>query len=111
MNAPQKQSAPSRAASQDQSAKASPEEGLPATLVQKIFIVGLYLYVLSLLWLTLSHHWYGVLPKWLDPYKPDAQTAATEVNASSSAVPTATPNAVAPAPPAAATVGTNAVPR
>jgi hypothetical protein len=67
MNAPQKQSAPSRAPSPDQSAKAQPEEGLPATLGQKIFIVVLYLYVLSLLWLTLRHHWYGVLPKWLDP--------------------------------------------
>jgi hypothetical protein len=40
----------------------------PATLVQKIFIAGLYLYVLSLVWLTLSHYWYGVLPKWLDPH-------------------------------------------
>ena len=68
MNAPQKQSAPSRAASENQSAKAQPEQELPATLVQKIFIVGLYLYVLSLVWLTLSHHWYGVLPKWLDPH-------------------------------------------
>jgi hypothetical protein len=24
--------------------------------------------VLSLVWLTLSHYWYGVLPKWLDPH-------------------------------------------
>ena len=44
------------------------EEGAPATLVQKVFIVVLYLYVLSLVWLTLSHHWYGVLPQWLDPH-------------------------------------------
>ena len=40
----------------------------PATLVQKIFITGLYLYLLSLVWLTLSHYWYGVLPMWLDPH-------------------------------------------
>jgi hypothetical protein len=44
------------------------EQGAPATLGQKIFIVLLCLYVLSLVWLTLSHHWYGVLPKWLDPH-------------------------------------------
>ena len=69
MNAPQKQSSPSGAASESQSAKAQPEQGLPATLGQKIFIVVLFLYVLSLLWLTLSHHWYGVLPKWLDPHE------------------------------------------
>ena len=68
MNAPQKQSSPSRAAPADQPAKAQPEQELPATLVQKIFIVGLYLYLLSLVWLTLSHHWYGVLPKWLDSH-------------------------------------------
>jgi len=68
MNAPQKPSSPSRAASEDQSNKAQAEQELPATLVQKLFIVGLYLYVLSLVWLTLSHHWYGVLPKWLDPH-------------------------------------------
>jgi hypothetical protein len=68
MNAPQKQSSPSRAASEDQSAKAQPEQELSATLVQKIIIVGLYLYVLALVWLTLSHNWYGVLPKWLDPH-------------------------------------------
>jgi hypothetical protein len=43
------------------------EEG-PATLGQKVFIVVLYLYVLSLFWLTLSHNWYGVLPRWLDPH-------------------------------------------
>ncbi len=49
-------------------AKPPAEEGAPATLGQKIFIVILYLYVLSLVWLTLSHHWYGVLPKWLDPH-------------------------------------------
>jgi hypothetical protein len=50
---------------------ASPEgEGKepPATLGQKIFIVVLYLYVASLIWLVLSHHWYGVLPTWLDPH-------------------------------------------
>jgi hypothetical protein len=69
MKAPQKQSSPGPAASENQPAKAQPENGQPATLVQKIFIVGLYLYVLSLLWLTLSHHWYGVLPKWLDPHE------------------------------------------
>jgi hypothetical protein len=68
MNAPQKQSAVSRATSQAQPGKAQPERDQPATLVQKIFIVGLYLYVLSLVWLTLSHYWYGVLPKWLDPH-------------------------------------------
>ena len=68
MNAPQKQTSLSRAASEEQSGKAQPEKGLPATLVQKLFIAGLYLYVLSLVWLTLSHHWYGVLPKWLDPH-------------------------------------------
>jgi hypothetical protein len=68
MNAPQKQSSPSRAAAEDKSTKGQPEQGLPATLGQKIFITVLYLYVLSLVWLTLSHHWYGVLPKWLDPH-------------------------------------------
>ena len=50
---------------------ASPErEGKepPATPGQKIFIVVLYLYVASLIWLVLSHHWYGVLPTWLDPH-------------------------------------------
>jgi hypothetical protein len=45
-----------------------PEPEPPATLGQKIFIVALYLYVLSLIWLVLSHHWYGVLPTWLDPH-------------------------------------------
>jgi hypothetical protein len=69
MNAPQKQASESRAASEDQSNKAQAEQNLPATLVQKLFIVGLYLYLLSLVWLTLSHHWYGVLPKWLDPHQ------------------------------------------
>ncbi len=59
MNAPQKPSPQSPAPS---------EEGRPATLGQKIFLVVLCLYVLSLVWLTLSHHWYGVLPKWLDPH-------------------------------------------
>jgi hypothetical protein len=68
MNAPQKQSSLSRAESENQPAKAQPEQMYPATLVQKIFIAGLYLYVLSLVWLTLSHYWYGVLPKWLDPH-------------------------------------------
>jgi len=58
----------SRAASEDQSTKAQPEQQLPATLVQKLFIAGVYLYLLSLVWLTLSHNWYGVLPKWLDPH-------------------------------------------
>ena len=67
MNAPEKQPA-----------KAQPEQGAPATLGQKIFIVVLYLYILSLVWLTLSHHWYGVLPKWLDPGKKDAQAATTD---------------------------------
>jgi hypothetical protein len=69
MNAPQKQSSPSGAASASQAAKAQPEQGLPATPVQKVFIVVLFLYILSLVWLTLSHHWYGVLPKWLDPHE------------------------------------------
>jgi hypothetical protein len=68
MNAPQKQSSLGRATSENLSATAQPEQGQPATLVQKIFITGLYLYLLSLVWLTLSHHWYGVLPKWLDPH-------------------------------------------
>jgi len=44
------------------------EEEPPITLGQKIFIVVLYLYVASLIWLVLSHHWYGVLPTWLDPH-------------------------------------------
>ena len=44
------------------------EEEPPITLGQKIFIVVLYLYVASLVWLVLSHHWYGVLPTWLDPH-------------------------------------------
>jgi hypothetical protein len=69
MNAPQKQASAGRPTPDNQSAKAQPEQGLPATLGQKIFIVVLYLYVLSLVWLTLSHHWYGVLPKWLDPHE------------------------------------------
>jgi hypothetical protein len=68
MNAPQKQSSPSRAASENPASKAQPEQGLPATPVQKVFIVVLGLYILSLIWLTLSHHWYGVLPSWLDPH-------------------------------------------
>jgi hypothetical protein len=68
MNAQQKQTSLSRGASEEQSTKGQPEQELPATLVQKLFIAGLYLYVLSLVWLTLSHNWYGVLPKWLDPH-------------------------------------------
>ena len=68
MNAQQKQTSLSRTASEKQSARAQPEQELPATLVQKLFVAGLYLYVLSLLWLALSHNWYGVLPKWLDPH-------------------------------------------
>ena len=67
MNAPQKQSSQSRAAAENQPGKAQPEQDQPATLVQKIFITALYLYLLGLVWLTLSHHWYGVLPSWLDP--------------------------------------------
>jgi uncharacterized ion transporter superfamily protein YfcC len=47
---------------------AQAEQEPPATLGQKIFIVVLYLYVASLVWLVLSHHWYGVLPTWLDPH-------------------------------------------
>ena len=47
----------------------SPRTTSRPRLYKKIFIVGLYLYVLSLLWLTLSHHWYRVLPKWLDPHE------------------------------------------
>jgi hypothetical protein len=66
MNAPQRQSSLSRAASENQPAKAQPEQEQPATLGQTLFIAGLYLYLLALLWLTLSHHWYGVLPNWLD---------------------------------------------
>jgi hypothetical protein len=54
--------------SENQPAKTQPEQKHPATLGQKIFIAGLYLYLLSLVWLTLSHHWYGLLPKWLDPH-------------------------------------------
>jgi hypothetical protein len=68
MNAPQKQSAQSRPASEGPSTKAEPEQQLPATLTQKIFVTVLFLYVLSLVWLTLSHYWYGVLPNWLDPH-------------------------------------------
>jgi hypothetical protein len=67
MSAEQKQTSLSRAASEEESTNAQPEQELPATRVQKLFIAGLYLYVLSLVWLTLSHYWYGVLPKWLDP--------------------------------------------
>jgi hypothetical protein len=68
MNAQQKLTSVSRAASEEQSTKAAPEQELPATLVQKLFIAGLYLYLLSLVWLTLSHNWYGMLPNWLDPH-------------------------------------------
>ena len=67
MSTPQTQSSPSRATS-DQFNNAQPEQELPATLGQKAFIVGLYVYVLSLAWLTLSHYWYSVLPNWLDPH-------------------------------------------
>jgi hypothetical protein len=68
MKASQMQSSLSRTASENHLGKAQLEQELPATLAQKIFIPGLYLYLLSLVWLTLSHHWYGVLPKWLDPH-------------------------------------------
>jgi hypothetical protein len=97
MKASDKQSTPGGVAPDKQSAKAQPEQDAPATLGQKIFIVVLYLYVLSLVWLTLSHHWYNVLPRWLDPYKPAAQAA--------------TMDAVTPSPPAPQTVTTNAVTR
>ncbi len=95
MKPSEKQAAPGNAASEKQAATTQPEQGAPATLGQKIFIVVLYLYILSLVWLTLSHHWYGVLPKWLDPYKPDAQALTTD--------------AITPSPPAAQTAATNAV--
>jgi hypothetical protein len=68
MDAPQNQSSLSRAASGNQPAKAQPLQEQSATLGQKICIAGLYFYVLSLVWLTLSHNWYGVLPKWIDPH-------------------------------------------
>jgi len=68
MNPPQMQSSLSRAASENKPAKAQFEQEHPARLAQKIFIAGLYLYSLALVWLTLSHHWYGVLPSWLDPH-------------------------------------------
>ena len=68
MKASEKQSAPGGATPEKQPAKAEPGQDGPATLGQKIFMVVLCLYVLSLVWLTLSHHWYGVLPKWLDPH-------------------------------------------
>jgi hypothetical protein len=68
MNGQQKQSSGSRLGSEDQPARAQPKQELPATLGQKIFLVVLWGYVLSLVWLTLSHHWYGVLPNWLDPH-------------------------------------------
>ena len=68
MNAPRTNNAQGRAASDRRAVKAQPNPALPATLGQKVFIVGLYLYVLSLVWLTLSHYWYGVLPNWLDPH-------------------------------------------
>lgn len=72
MSAPEKQSPASRAASDKQPAKGQSEPNAPATLGQKVFIAVLFLYVLSLVWLTLSHHWYNVLPRWLDPGKPQA---------------------------------------
>jgi hypothetical protein len=65
MSTPQTQSSPNRATS-DQFNNAQPEQELPTTLGQKAFIVGLYLYVLSLVWLISSHYWYGVLPNGLD---------------------------------------------
>jgi len=68
MNAPQKQFSPNRAASERQPGKAQPQQESSATLGQKIFLVVLCLYLLSLIWLVLSHHWYGVLPQWLDPH-------------------------------------------
>jgi hypothetical protein len=55
-------------APEKQADKAQDEQNAPATLGQKIFITVLFLYVLSLVWLTLSHYWYGVLPNWLDPH-------------------------------------------
>ena len=58
----------SHAASENQPAKAQSKQEHPATFGQKILIAGLYLYLLSLVWLALSHYWYGVLPKWLDPH-------------------------------------------
>jgi hypothetical protein len=68
MKAPKKQPPGSRAAFAKEPVVGQGAEGAPATFGQKIFIFGLYLYILSLVWLTLSHHWYGVLPKWLDPH-------------------------------------------
>ena len=68
MKGPKKPSVQSRAVSESQPDQAPLEPDQPATLTQKIFIAGLYLYLLSLVWLTLSHHWYGVLPRWLDPH-------------------------------------------
>jgi hypothetical protein len=68
MNAPKEQLSRNRAASENQSIKKQPGQELPATLGQKIVVGVLYCYVLSLAWLILSHYWYGVLPKWLDPH-------------------------------------------
>ena len=68
MSASHKQSSQIRPESEGQSANAQPDPGRPATFGQKIFMAVLFLYLLSLVWLTLSHHWYGVLPKWLDPH-------------------------------------------
>ena len=67
MNASQKHVSQNRAESEKQPDKRQPEPELPATLGQKILVVALYCYLLSLVWLVLSHNWYGVLPKWLDP--------------------------------------------
>jgi uncharacterized ion transporter superfamily protein YfcC len=53
---------------EQRSSSAAPGTEPPVTLGQKIFLVVLYLYVASLIWLVLSHHWYGVLPTWLDPH-------------------------------------------
>ena len=50
------------------SSSAADAEAPAPTLGQKIFVAVLYLYVASLIWLVLSHHWYGVLPAWLDPH-------------------------------------------
>jgi hypothetical protein len=68
MNVPKVPLAQNRAASGKQSIQRQPEPEAPATFGQKLFLVVLYGYMLSLVWLVLSHHWYGLLPKWLDPH-------------------------------------------
>ncbi len=68
MSAPREQDSQKRAESEKKSVTRQAEPQLPATLGQKIFLVVFCGYVLSLVWLVLSHHWYGVLPKWLDPH-------------------------------------------